>query len=434
MKSSSPSNTKYMKEPYMAEKIEMLIQETYNVTIPAIVFEYLSNNDSHFEINDLNMFYTSFGEVVDFIIKGKLSIVLYKTFFSANACREFLINQNNFKDNMKNNFSVRWFDYEKDINNLSNDMKKLFKDIHNRNMYKLKNCILYDKQKYNNFSLNNNINNNISYNINNINNNKNVNINSIHYIDNDINNKTSNYVNTNQNSEINFILTNIINQNNQINQPISISNINNTSNDIQNLNLINPLSNVNDLSNNIMIPDQLNIPPLLNIQNFLNQQNKIENEINVNNVQYNDNLINTDIRDTNFEKYICKYLILLPNDKDFQVAHRLIGNKGYNMKKIICECQDSNSINIKDNVKLRLRGRGSGYKEGPENKESDEPLHLCISSKNKDVMNKACILVDDLLNSIYEDYKNFCIKNNIVPIVNQLAIRIDSGKPKHKFK
>jgi len=135
-----------MKEPYMAEKIEMLIQETYNVTIPAIVFEYLSNNDSHFEINDLNMFYTSFGEVVDFIIKGKLSIVLYKTFFSANACREFLINQNNFKDNMKNNFSVRWFDYEKDINNLSNDMKKIFKDIHNRNMYKLKNCILYDKQ------------------------------------------------------------------------------------------------------------------------------------------------------------------------------------------------------------------------------------------------------------------------------------------------
>jgi hypothetical protein len=33
-------------------------------------------------------------------------------------------------------------------------------------------------------------------------------------------------------------------------------------------------------------------------------------------------------------------------------------------------------------VKLRLRGRGSGYKEGPEKRESQEPLHLCVSSKH----------------------------------------------------
>lgn len=34
-----------------------------------------------------------------------------------------------------------------------------------------------------------------------------------------------------------------------------------------------------------------------------------------------------------------------------------------------------------DSIKLRLRGRGSGYKEGPNKAESDDPLHLCISCK-----------------------------------------------------
>ena len=92
------------------------------------------------------------------------------------------------------------------------------------------------------------------------------------------------------------------------------------------------------------------------------------------------------------------------------------------MKKIILECKDDNN---KDNVKLRLRGRGSGYKEGPENKESDEPLHLCISTKNQESMNKACKLVEILLNKINDDYKKYCIENNIVPITNQLAIKID---------
>lgn len=38
-----------------------------------------------------------------------------------------------------------------------------------------------------------------------------------------------------------------------------------------------------------------------------------------------------------------------------------------------------------DFVKLRLRGQGSGYKEGPEKLESNEPLHLCVSSRYLEV-------------------------------------------------
>ena len=46
------------------------------------------------------------------------------------------------------------------------------------------------------------------------------------------------------------------------------------------------------------------------------------------------------------------------------------------MKRIIEQCSHGN----KDVVKLRLRGKGSGFKEGPNQVESDEQLHMCVSS------------------------------------------------------
>ena len=57
-----------------------------------------------------------------------------------------------------------------------------------------------------------------------------------------------------------------------------------------------------------------------------------------------------------------------------------------------------------NDLKLRLRGRGSGFKEGPNNKESTENLHLCISAKNKEVYDLACEGVERLLNKIYNEY------------------------------
>lgn len=46
----------------------------------------------------------------------------------------------------------------------------------------------------------------------------------------------------------------------------------------------------------------------------------------------------------------------------------MIGKKGANMKRIIEECSwDTDpSINTYEIVKLRLRGKGSGFKEGVE--------------------------------------------------------------------
>ena len=81
-------------------------------------------------------------------------------------------------------------------------------------------------------------------------------------------------------------------------------------------------------------------------------------------------------------KYTCKYEIQINNDKDFQVARRIIGPKGYNMKRIIELCQkrigDPMKINQIDFLKLRLRGYGSGFKEGPEKKGKEKNVSRVI--------------------------------------------------------
>jgi CRISPR/Cas system-associated endonuclease Cas1 len=68
-------------------------------------------------------------------------------------------------------------------------------------------------------------------------------------------------------------------------------------------------------------------------------------------------------------KLTCRYDIQIENEKDFQVARRIIGSKGMNMKKIIEsaleQIGEKNSNSSNEILKLRLRGRGSGYKEGP---------------------------------------------------------------------
>ena len=154
-----------------------------------------------------------------------------------------------------------------------------------------------------------------------------------------------------------------------------------------------PMNNMNNIQQNMhSIPNygiqNMMMNPPMNMPMFINQNIGGINNImgmQMNNHQYNSNQkqFNQNIEEKNYGKYTCKYEILIPNDKEFQVARRLIGSKGCNMKRILNECKSNNNIN--DNIKLRLRGRGSGYKEGPQNKESDEPLHLCISAKNQEV-------------------------------------------------
>ena len=62
---------------------------------------------------------------------------------------------------------------------------------------------------------------------------------------------------------------------------------------------------------------------------------------------------------------------------------------------------------MQDLVKLRLRGKGSGFKEGPNHQESNDPLHLCISSKYSEIYDKACELTENLIDGIYTQYYRF---------------------------
>ena len=113
-------------------------------------------------------------------------------------------------------------------------------------------------------------------------------------------------------------------------------------------------------------------------------------------------------------KFTCRYDIQIENEREFQVARRIIGSKGCHMKRILEECLACNNENknisndsANELLKLRLRGRGSGYKEGPEQQESNESLHLCVSAKDELIYNGACLRVEQLLASIYKEYAEF---------------------------
>lgn len=107
-------------------------------------------------------------------------------------------------------------------------------------------------------------------------------------------------------------------------------------------------------------------------------------------------------------KYTCRFYIQIENERNFQVARRLIGPKGRNMKKILDACSKGFAGGAQEVVKLRLRGKGSGFKEGPNRQESDEPLHLCISSLYLQKYKDACEMCKELLNKVYAEYREFC--------------------------
>jgi hypothetical protein len=83
------------------------------------------------------------------------------------------------------------------------------------------------------------------------------------------------------------------------------------------------------------------------------------------------------------------------------------------MKNVLDKCKaNSQDYWHPDFLKLRLRGSGSGFKEGPEQQESNEPLHLCISAKNPQVYKDAQYLVEQLLNKIYKEFLVFIKKSD----------------------
>ena len=451
------SHQNIIQDKSLSDKIELRLQKDHNITIPSIILEFLKTENSEykeeFELKNLMNFFSNFGEVLNIVIKEKNVIVLFKTFFIGNICKEFLEKENNYLEGKKDFFKVRWFDFQNDSHLLREDIKLIFEKIHNGNIVNIRPEMKdANNNLYKNINGNNNtigIKMNMNMNINNFN--INTTMNPIGQPQNHLLQNMGNAMGMNlqqqylqQLMKMNKNNINIPNMNNpnylmylaqQQNQMKNAGNINMLINRQNNLNFNN--NNNPQFNKNIQMLSQMN-PQLLqnqfkNFQQMKNMNNSIENQVmNQTNMNNNLNMISNNNDDKNFGKYTCKYEILIENDKDFQIARRLIGNKGCNMKKIINECKSGPDDS--DKIKLRLRGRGSGYREGPDNKESDEPLHLCISAKNPEYMKKACLLVDALLDEIHKDYKAYCQENNTTPLNTNIAMRIESKNIGNNWK
>ena len=461
------SHQNTIQDKSLSEKIEIKIQKKYGISIPSIILEIENTSNEQslgLDLENLKNFFTHFGEVLNIVILEKKAIVLFKTFFIAMICKEFFEKENQIREDKKSCIKVRWFDFQKDNNLLSReDVKYYFGQIFYNNIGNIKPEMKEIKNIYQNMGPNNNIGIKMNMNMNINNFNINATMNPITQAQNmaniqqylqfqqlmKMNKNNINFQNINPNFLMQLAQMNNLAKNGGLNLLINKQN-NNTVNDINNQKIMNNSFNtannninlINNplLNNNIQLLSQMNpqllqnqlknmslMPNINNIHpdiNMINNKSQTTQQNNFNNQNNNSNNNNNNINDEKFGKYTCKYEILIANDKDFQISKKLIGSKGFNMKNIINQCKSNPDDS--DNVKLRLRGKGSGYKEGPNYQESDEPLHLCISSKNPEDMKKACLLVDDLLNKIHKEYKEYCQKNNLTPENTEIAMRIES--------
>lgn len=102
------------------------------------------------------------------------------------------------------------------------------------------------------------------------------------------------------------------------------------------------------------------------------------------------------------DKHQCQFMINIEADNAFLVKGRLMGRGGSYMKDIVLKAGFG--------TKLRLRGRGSGFLEGPAEKESSDPLMLCVSAHTTDAYEEAKRLTIELIEGIYDDYHGFIAK------------------------
>ena len=268
-----------------------------------------------------------------------------------------------------------------------------------------------------------------------------------------------NQIKNNNNIGLNNEKKDLINNIKNINQSNSIKiNINSNMNKNNNLS---PINNKESSTNsNTSSSSSKDSSPLINyqtknIKNFKVDPNKNNDNSNNNNIskKIGDNLeeivqnkqykeyipknIKEKEKEVKFQtnstrdyqyKYVSRYIVQIENEKNFPVTKMIIGNNGMLLRNILYE----NCIKYGDyTTKIRLRGRGSGYKEGPKKEESKDPMELCISSLNMISFSRCSAAIEQLLLQIYYNYyeyqyKNFSEKNkgnNNKMANNQIAMK-----------
>ena len=349
--------------------IEKYLQEKYNIFSPILIITYKNSQKSQIKLDydDYYSFLSNFGTIKFLEILNKNAIVYFNDYISAYTCYKYFENDKNYKENEKENYNIKWFQPE-DENLISILIKKKIKKYSYKEIFK----------NVNQTMMNN-------------------------YINKTINCDLSNLENTsNENSKEKFkenLATNTIEQFGYYSH-FSLSK--------EGIKEFQTLIDNNIKKNNIITN---------------NNENNNNNNLYFNNTNNNNN--NNYINNNNINgKYICKFYVKI-QDKDFDVCKRLIGAKGSNLKRIIDYCsKNSNGTYLPDAIKIKLRGKGSEFNQI--NKETDEPLNICVSSIYVDKYRKACSFVYELIINVYEEYKRYCERNSKTPMENLTVQKIES--------
>eukprot|EP00931_Biecheleriopsis_adriatica_P045978 TRINITY_DN2636_c0_g1_i1.p1 TRINITY_DN2636_c0_g1~~TRINITY_DN2636_c0_g1_i1.p1 ORF type:complete len:320 (+),score=82.32 TRINITY_DN2636_c0_g1_i1:96-1055(+) len=111
----------------------------------------------------------------------------------------------------------------------------------------------------------------------------------------------------------------------------------------------------------------------------------------------------------------CQFTIGIEEESRFRVCRRILGPQGQFMKEIA----------ESTGARLRLRGRGSKFLEGPERQESTDPLMLCLSAPDVSSYLEAKRLVSALLEDVYQQFHSFKLEEGSVP--KKLRLQIHEG-------
>ena len=214
---------------------------------------------------------------------------------------------------------------------------------------------------------------------------------------------SNNQFKNNVNSNINFNIPNI---NFELFNGFNSNEINNNQNNNTN-NFVNANKNIHNNNYNSNKKKEENNEGNYNLEQIVlnkkykeyipkNLKEREKEKLKGNKVEFHTN----STRDYQF-KYVSRYIVQIENEKDFPVTKMIIGNNGKLLRQILLY----NCINFGDHTtKIRLRGKGSGYKEGPKNEESKDPMELCISSLNMISYIKCSQAIENLLLHVYYQY------------------------------
>ena len=164
--------------------------------------------------------------------------------------------------------------------------------------------------------------------------------------------------------------------------------------------------------------------PLRIKSNRLNNLNLNSNSLQINSLKKNKK---QESKKENKKKFTGRFYLHIDNSQGFEVSKKIIGKKGKNMKQILYKCKEKAGLkNIpKDFLKLRLRGKGSLYKEGTRKQECNDKLHLCVSAKSKEILLNATIHIEKLLLKLKKEYVTFCKFNNIQQVARFFSKHIE---------